>query len=237
MKKADRLFQLVTLLQGRRKAITAQDIANALHVSVRTVYRDIQGLAQSGVMIDGDPGVGYLLRPQSHMPPLMFSADEVLAMLVGSHMVQAFTDPALARAAQLADQKIRAVLSLELRQRADQSPYRIPVLLKDQAARERHNLIRLGCEQQRKMHASYVDEAGRASERTIWPLGIVGLHGNWMLLAWCELRQDYRTFRFDRIQILRLGTQAFVTREDLSLGHYFTHVLQADGGVAGKAQS
>ncbi len=165
MKKADRLFQLVTLLQGRRKAITAQDIADVLHVSVRTVYRDIQGLARSGVMIDGDPGVGYLLRPQSHVPPLMFSGDEVLAMLVGSHMVQAFTDPALARAAQLADQKIRAVLSAELRRRAEQSPYRIPVLLKDQAARELHNVIRQGCEQQRKMHASYVDEAGRARIR------------------------------------------------------------------------
>ncbi len=226
MKKADRLFQLVTLLQGRRKAITALDIASTLQVSVRTVYRDIQGLALFGVMIDGDPGVGYLLRPQSHVPPLMFSADEVLAMLVGSHMVQAFTDPELARAAQLADQKIRAVLSPQLRRRAEQSPYRIPVLLKDQVARERHNLIRLGCEQQRKMHASYADEAGRTSERTIWPLGIVGLHGNWMLLAWCELRQDYRTFRFDRILALSLGEQTFATRDDLSLAHYFTHILK-----------
>ncbi len=122
MKKADRLFQLVTLLQGRRKAITALDIATTLQVSVRTVYRDVQGLAQSGVMIDGDPGVGYLLRKHSHVPPLMFSADEVLAMLVGSHMVQAFTDPGLARAAQTADEKIRAVLSPQLRHRADQSP-------------------------------------------------------------------------------------------------------------------
>jgi predicted DNA-binding transcriptional regulator YafY len=228
MKKADRLFQLVTLLQGRRKAITAHDIAMTLHVSVRTVYRDIQGLALSGVMIDGDPGVGYLLRAQSHVPPLMFSADEVLAMLVGSHMVQAFTDPDLARAAQLADQKIRAVLSPQLRRRAEQSPYRIPVLLKDQVARERHNLIRLGCEQQHKMHASYADEAGRFSERTIWPLGIVGLHGNWMLLAWCELRQDYRTFRFDRIQTLRLTEHMFETRDDLGFGHYFKQILKAD---------
>ncbi len=187
-------------------------------------------------MVDGDPGVSYLLRPQSHMPPLMFSADEGLAMLVGSHTVQAFTDPALARAAQLADQKIRAVLSSELRKRAEQSPYRIPVLLKDQLARQRHNLVRMGCEQLRKMHASYVDEGGRASERTIWPLGIVRLHGNWMLLAWCELRQEYRTFRFDRIQTLSLGDQTFTTLDDLSLGHYFTQVLKVDCGVTGNGQ-
>lgn len=232
MKKADRLFQLVTLLQGRRSAITAQEIGQALQVSVRTVYRDIQGLAQSGVMIDGGPGIGYLLRRQSHVPPLMFTADEVLAMLVGSQMVQAFTDPDLARAAQHADQKIRAVLSSELRSRAERSPYRIPVLLKDKALRDRHTIIRMGCEQQRKIHASYVDEAGHLTERTIWPLGIVGLHGNWMLVGWCDLRNAYRTFRFDRIQSLSLTSERFSTSQDLSLAHYFSQILRDDPKTA-----
>lgn len=119
MKKADRLFQLVTLLQGRRTAVTARHIGACLGVTVRTVYRDIQALVASGIAIDGEAGIGYLLRRQSHVPPLMFSAEEVLAMLVGSHLAQAFTDPELAAAAQRAEQKIRAVLPPPLQQRAE----------------------------------------------------------------------------------------------------------------------
>lgn len=227
MKKADRLFRLVTLLQGRRTALTAQAIAETLMVSVRTVYRDIEGLAQSGVMIDGDPGVGYLLRHQSHVPPLMFSADEVLAMLVGSQMAQAFTDPQMALSAQRAEQKIRAVLPPLLHDRADQSLYRIPVLGKDKALRERHGLIRVACEKQLKMVVSYADETGCSTQRTVWPLGIVGLHGKWLLLAWCELRQDYRTFRFDRIQTLAIGMDLFKKSATLCMDHYFAQLLNA----------
>ena len=225
MKKADRLFQLVTLLQGRRTATTAQTMAGTLGVSVRTIYRDIEGLAQSGVMIDGDPGVGYLLRNESHVPPLMFSADEVLAMLVGSQMVQAFTDPQLAFSAQRAEQKIRAVLPPLLHQRADQSPYRVPILEKDQLLRERHRIIRLACEKHLKMDVLYADETGRSTQRTVWPLGIVGLHGKWLLLAWCELRQDYRTFRFDRVQTLATRADQFTTSPTLCMDHYFEQVM------------
>lgn len=225
MKKADRLFQLVTLLQGRRTAVTATAIAQTLGVSARTVYRDIEGLAQSGVMIDGDPGVGYLLRHQSHVPPLMFSADEVLAMLVGSQMVQAFTDPQLALSAQRAEQKIRAVLPPLLQQRADQSLYRIPILEKDSALRERHILIRVACEKQLKVQLMYADETDHVTQRTAWPLGIVGLPGKWLLLAWCELRQDYRTFRFDRIQTITTSSDPFKTSATVSLNHYFAQLL------------
>ena len=226
MKKADRLFQLVTLLQGRRMAITAQVMAKSLGVSLRTVYRDIEGLALSGVMIDGDPGVGYLLRHQSHVPPLMFSADEVLAILVGSQMAQAFTDPQLALSAQKAEQKIRAVLPSILHQRADQSPYRIPILAKNQTLRERHGLIRVACEKQLKMQVLYADETGCSTQRTVWPLGIVGLHGKWLLLAWCELRQNYRTFRFDRIQTLAIVTEPFKTSATVCMDHYFVQLLK-----------
>jgi len=227
MKKADRLFQLVTLLQGRRTAITARAIAGTLSVSVRTVYRDVEGLARSGVMIDGDPGVGYLLRHHSHVPPLMFSADEVLAMLVGSQMAQAFTDPKMAVSAQRAEQKIRAVLPSLLLQRADQSLYRIPVLAKDKALRERHGLIRVACEKQLKMQVCYADETGCTTQRTVWPLGIVGLHGKWLLLAWCEMRLDYRTFRFDRIQDLAMGTDFFKTSATLCMDHYFAQLVNS----------
>jgi len=227
MKKADRLFLLVALLQGRRSAVTARAIAESLKVSVRTVYRDIVGLAQLGVMIDGDPGVGYLLRRQSHVPPLMFSPDEVLAILVGSQMAQAFTDPEMAVSAQRAEHKIRAVLPPFLLDHADRPLYRIPVLEKDQGLREMHGLIRLACEKQIKMEVNYSDEIGNITQRKVWPLGIVGLHGKWLLLAWCELRNDYRTFRFDRIQDITLVTDSFQTSATVCMDHYFAQLLSS----------
>ncbi len=226
--KADRLFQLVTLLRGRRTATTAQTIAKQMGVSVRTVYRDIQALAASGVVVEGEAGVGYALQAQSHLPPLMFSAEEVLALMLGSRMVRAFTDPDLALAAHRAEQKIRAVLPEPLKQLAARQPYRIPVLQKDQDLRVRHGHIRIACEQQCKLAMHYSDEAGQLTQRTVWPLGMMGLHGRWMLLAWCETRQDYRTFRFDRIQTLHMLDAHFQTTPTRNLAHYFRHGLGID---------
>jgi predicted DNA-binding transcriptional regulator YafY len=111
VRKSERLFKLVTQLQGRRTAITAQTLAEELGVAMRTVYRDIQALVLSGVPIDGEAGVGYRLRAGYDLPPLMFQAEEVTALLVGSRMVQAWTDPDLARAAKEAEAKILAVLT------------------------------------------------------------------------------------------------------------------------------
>lgn len=225
MNKAERLFNLVNLLQGRRTALTAQQMAEQMQVSIRTIYRDIQALVASGVQIEGDAGVGYLLRTQSHLPPLMFSADEALALLLGSQMVRAFTEPQLAAAAQLAEQKIRAILPPSLLRRAEQQIYRIPVTEKDQPLRERHGMIRFACEQQLKINLNYSDHASQASQRLIWPLGIIGLHGSWLLLAWCELRQDYRMFRFDRIMTLSISEQTFQTTREINLQHYLLSVL------------
>ncbi|MBM5571132.1 MULTISPECIES: helix-turn-helix transcriptional regulator [Deefgea] len=225
MNKAERLFNLVNLLHGRRTALTAQQMAEQMQVSVRTIYRDIQALVAAGVQIEGDAGVGYLLRPHSHLPPLMFSADEALALLLGSQMVRAFTEPQLAAAAQLAEQKIRAILPPSLQRQAEQQVYRIPVTEKDQPLRERHGLIRWACEQHFKINLSYSDHAGQASHRIIWPLGIIGLHGTWLLLAWCELRQDYRMFRFDRIIELSICEQTFQTAKGLNLQHYLSNIL------------
>ena len=114
MRKSERLFKLfklVTLLQGRRTAITGQSLADKLGVGIRTVYRDIQALVLSGVPIDGEAGVGYRLRKGFDLPPLMVDMDEVTALLAGSRMVQAWTDPELAEAARRAEAKILAVLT------------------------------------------------------------------------------------------------------------------------------
>jgi predicted DNA-binding transcriptional regulator YafY len=225
MNKAERLFHLTTLLKARRTAVTAEALAEKLGVSVRTVYRDIQALSVSGVAIEGEAGIGYRLKPGYEVPPLMFNNDELQALLVGIRMVKAFTDPALGDAATQAEDKILSVLPEHLKRRAEQQPYCVPVLERDDALRQRHLEIRLACEAHKKVNIDYVDEQGRSSERIIWPLGLISWGDRWTLVAWCELRNDYRHFRFDRIQALCETGDCFQPTDHISLNHFLSTVV------------
>src|SRR5690606_21746353 len=142
MSKSQRLFELVTLLRGRRTAITAQALAEVLEVSERTIYRDMASLSLSGIAVEGEAGVGYRLRPGAHLPPLMFERDEVLAMMLGLKMVRAATDPGLASAAEGAERRIRAVLSDDLKRALEALPYHIPITARSRAMGELHGLVR-----------------------------------------------------------------------------------------------
>ncbi|MDF2235500.1 YafY family protein [Albimonas sp. CAU 1670] len=224
MRRADRLFELVTLLRGRRFAVTGRQLAEALEVSLRTVYRDVADLQAQGVPISGEAGVGYRLSPDFDLPPLMFDRHEVLALLVGGRLVQAVTDPALAAAARSAEAKIRAILDDRLLAEADALPYRAPVIPSDDAMRLRHQAIREACEARLKLHLDYRDAAGEASSRIVWPLGLIAWTGRWTLLAWCETREAYRNFRFDRIEAMRTLTEVFPQRPDRSLAHFLETV-------------
>jgi predicted DNA-binding transcriptional regulator YafY len=223
MRKSERLFQLVTLLQGRRTAMTAKALAEALGVAMRTVYRDIQALVLSGVPIDGEAGVGYRLRAGFDLPPLMFQPEEVTALLVGSRMVQAWTDPELARAAKAAEAKILAVLTPAMRIEIARLPYRIPNYFRPEF--EVHGLLRRACEGRQKVTIAYRDMNGQESTRELWPLGMVGWGDHWTLLAWCEMRNAYRNFRFDRIQNIRLLPGHYPQHPERNLEHYLTRIL------------
>ncbi len=223
MRKSERLFQLVTLLQGRRTAITGQALADELGVAVRTVYRDIQALVLSGVPIDGEAGVGYRLRAGFDLPPLMFRMEEITALLAGNRMVQAWTDPALAAAAKRAETKILAVLTPAMLNEVARLPYRIPVY--SNGERETHGMLRKACELQLKVAIGYRDMNGEESERTLWPLGMVGWGDHWTLLAWCEMRDAYRNFRFDRIQRIECLPEHFPHHPERNLEHYLTEVI------------
>jgi predicted DNA-binding transcriptional regulator YafY len=223
MRKSERLFQLVTLLQGRRTAMTGQALAEELGVAVRTVYRDIQALVLSGVPIDGEAGVGYRLRAGFDLPPLMFEMDEVTALLAGNRMVQAWTDPALAEAARRAEAKILAVLTPAMLNEISHLPYRIPVY--DNGERETHGMLRKACELQLKVAIGYRDMNGEETERTIWPLGMVGWGDHWTLLAWCEKRDAYRNFRFDRILRIECLPEQYPKHPERNLEHYLTQIV------------
>jgi len=223
VRKSERLFQLVTLLQGRRTAITAQALAAELGVAMRTVYRDIQALVLSGVPIDGEAGVGYRLRAGFDLPPLMFQSEEVTALLVGSRMVQAWTDPALALAAKQAEAKILAVLAPAMLVAISRLPYRIPVY--ERAESGIHGLLRKACEARQKVSVAYQDMNGQNTARVLWPLGMVGWGDHWTLLAWCEKRDAYRNFRFDRIQNILLLPECYPLHPERNLEHYLTRIV------------
>jgi len=225
MNKAERLFQLVMLLRSRRTAVTAETIAETMGVSVRTVYRDVQSLALSGVPVEGEPGVGYMIRPGNHLPPLIFTPEELQALMVGSRMVQAFTDQDLAQGARSAELKIRSILTEPLQRHAERQPYRIPILDSDDGLREVHGKLRRACEQRQKIRAVYLDEKQQKTERIVWPLGMIGWTGKWTLLAWCELRRTYRNFRFDRFEALEPLEEYFEPTDTISIAHYLQSVI------------
>ena len=200
MRRADRLFQIVQLLRGGRLT-TAKTLSDKLEVSERTIYRDIADLIGSGVPIDGEAGVGYLMRAGYDLPPLMFTTAEITALVAGARLIRAWGGVAMAEAAQEALVKIDAFLPEEARDRAaavpvhamsmpemnDELRWRIDAL---DAATEAHNRLRL----------SYADAEGAATERDVRPLGLWFWGKVWTLVGWCELRNDFRMFRIDRIK-------------------------------------
>lgn len=220
MRRADRLFQLLTLLRNRRTVITARQLAAVLEVSDRTVYRDIQALVLSGVPIEGEAGVGYRLGRFFDLPPLMFNASEVDALLLGARMVQAWSDKQLAAAASRAMQKILAVLPAHLRHSDDQPIMLAPGGHFSQNLIAYSEEIRVAVKSRTILSIDYQRADGQHSSRRIQPLGLVYWGRVWTLVAWCELRGDYREFRLDRIQALTATTRKFDVTPEKNLKHY-----------------
>lgn len=230
MRRADRLFEIVQRLRGGR-LVTARALADALEVSVRTIYRDVADLQASGVPIDGAAGVGYLLRPGYHLPPLMFRPAEIEALIVGARMVAAWGGRELAAAAGEALVRIGAVVPPERMQRAE----RVPIFVSALRFRdgERANLDRFarGIEQRLKMRFAYRDADGTASERLVWPLALHFWGQVWTLAAWCELRDDFRTFRIDRAEWVTATEEGFPHVAGRTLRDYLARVGECGPGI------
>lgn len=206
MRRADRLFRLVQLLRSRRFA-TAASLAEALEVSERTIYRDVRDLSLSGVPIEGEAGVGYALRRDFDLPPIMFDYDEIEALTAGARMVQAWSSPTLARAAQAALDKIAAALPVEKRVAMERTRLYAPSFHIDRALGKVLDTMREGIVGRRRLEFSYKDGAQQPSDRTVRPLGLYFWGERWTLAAWCELREDFRNFRLDRAASVTLGTR------------------------------
>jgi predicted DNA-binding transcriptional regulator YafY len=204
MRRADRLFLIIHALQGRRTALPARRLADTLGVSLRTVYRDVADLQTSGVPIEGEAGVGYLLRKGSDIPPLMFTAEELEALVVGTRFVRAFAGNRLAGGAQSALLKIDAVLPPELRGRAERSRVFVPQRWYE-AKSGIVDALHAAIAARQVLRVEYQDADGATSQREIEPLCLACWGPVWTLGAWCRLRGDFRNFRPDRMRFTATG--------------------------------
>jgi predicted DNA-binding transcriptional regulator YafY len=227
MRRADRLFQIIQLMR-RRHVVTAAALARNLEVSERTIYRDIRDLVGSGVPIEGEAGVGYTLRKGFDLPPLMFTEDEVEAMVLGARVVSSWADPALARAAESALARVEAAVPDRLKQRLTGSRLYAPAFHVRPAVVAAMADMRAAVDSQRKVHMSYGDAQGAMTDRTVRPLGLFFWGGTWTLAGWCELRTDFRDFRLDRMLEYKVLDERFGPEPGTTLDDFFA-AMHAEG--------
>ena len=220
MKQTERLLQIVNLLRNRRTVLTAQQLADEFDVSLRTIYRDIQKLESSGIPIEGEAGVGYRIHRSVNLPPLMFDADEVEALMLGVKMVKAWSDSQLSQSAQSALHKIVGALPAELKHIGDTLPFKVPVFPDFNDANNPSALLREAIKKQTTTDILYSDAKGAISRRQVYPLGLLFWGNVWTLAAWCCLRGNYRAFRLDRILETTLQERRFEQTKECSLEHY-----------------
>jgi predicted DNA-binding transcriptional regulator YafY len=215
MSRAQRLLDVIQLLRRHRRPVAACRLAEELGVSLRTIYRDIETLKGQGAHIDGEAGIGYVLRPGFMLPPLMFSEEEIEALVLGGRWVAAQPDAPLGKAAKNALAKIAAVLPDDLQRSLETSGLMVarrdPV--RDPAAGEAElPIIRAAIRTERKLRITYGDERDNRTHRTIWPIALGFFDSVRMVAAWCESRGDYRHFRTDRILSIALTERRYPRR-------------------------
>ncbi|MGZ0076887.1 helix-turn-helix transcriptional regulator [Methylomonas sp. YC3] len=198
MRRADRLFQIVQILRNRRM-VTAKALAERLEVSERTIYRDIQVLSLSGIPIEGEAGVGYMLRHSLDIPPIMFSAAELEALVIGARMVKTWAGKELGHSAQSVLDKVTAVVPAELREQLERSKLFALRFSQREDLDVTMDICRKALDGKRLLSMDYRRADGTFSQRRIRPLGLYFWGNVWTLVGWCELRGDFRNFRLDRI--------------------------------------
>ena len=216
MRRAERLFQIIQLIRGRRLS-TARFLAERMQVSERTVYRDVAELQLQGVPIEGEAGVGYRMRAGFDLPPLMFTKDEAQALVASVRIAQPRLDAALAAQAEAALSKIMAVLPVAARAAAESLAVYAPPMVADDDSRRRLEVLRVAAENRSKVRMTYVDLKDVVSERTVRPLGCFHWGLVWTLAAWCESRQAFRSFRVDRMTHVDVLEEHFVAEPGKTL--------------------
>ena len=222
MSRAQRLLDLIQALRRRRRAVTGAVLADELGVSLRTLYRDIEALKAQGAHIEGEAGVGYVLRPGFLLPPLMFSEEEIEALVLGSRWVSERADGPLGQAARNVLAKAGAVLPDDLKVGLDTSGLLIGPGAPIAAGDGELAAIRQAIRSERKLQIAYADESGAATARTVWPVALAFFDRTRVVVAWCELRDGYRHFRTDRITALAMSADRLPRRRTALLKDWRT---------------
>jgi predicted DNA-binding transcriptional regulator YafY len=229
MRRAGRLLQVIQILRRHRRPVTGEAIARELEVSLRTIYRDVAALSLEGVPVRGEAGIGYVLDQGYDLPPLMFTADELEAVMLGLRWVARRGDRDLSRAAHDTVAKIGAILPERLRPFLFDAGLLIPPYTK--LAEDRIDVARFrsAIREARKVEIAYRSEDGRETTRVIWPIAIAYFDAQRLVAAWCELRSDFRTFRTDRMLSLRLTGEKYPERRKALLKKWQELVARETG--------
>ncbi|MEL6921343.1 MAG: YafY family protein [Pseudomonadota bacterium] len=228
MRRADRLFQIVQHLRGGR-LVTAQMLAERLEVSERTIYRDIADLQSTGVPIDGEAGVGYIMRDGFDLPPLMFTRDEIVALVAGARMLRSVGGLEMARAAQEALVKIETVLPDRERERLRAVSIRVPFRKMSDDEREALDVVERASEDRHVITFDYVDAKGAKTNRRINPLGLWMWTKAWTTVGWCHDRDDFRMFRIDRMSNLHITHERFRDQPGRTLRDLYAQMREHEG--------
>tara|TARA_R110000824_G_scaffold118960_14_gene272127 strand:+ start:251789 stop:252520 length:732 start_codon:yes stop_codon:yes gene_type:complete len=241
MRRADRLFDIIEFLRRHKRVVTAAELAEVLEVSVRTIYRDVADLQASRVPIEGEAGLGYMLRSGYELPPLMFTEDEIEALVFGARMVRAWGDQSFTQAADAAVAKIREVLPKRLNEVIEASRLTVARDRNPETGHAKTHLasLRRAIRERRRIEVTYLSLGEDKTIRILRPLGLAFFGPFWMLASWCELRGDFRTFRIERFERVKLTDQTFrdepgKTIEDfVARGHDKPALRNADTKKAG----
>ncbi len=204
MSRSERLLTLLQVLRHYREPVSGQVLARDTGVSIRTLYRDIASLQAQGAAIEGEPGVGYIMKHSFMLPPMMFGLEEVEALVLGMRLVAEQGDSGLAQGARTALDKISAVLPAPLRRELEASALLVGAGRQVEAQAVDIDLLRQAIRSERKTYITYRTPSGTVSERTVWPFAIVYFDLTRVLMCWCELRDTFRNFRTDRIDACEL---------------------------------
>jgi predicted DNA-binding transcriptional regulator YafY len=226
MRRGDRLFQIV--LKIGHGNVTAKQLAQSLGIATRTVYRDVRDLVRSGVPIEGEAGVGYRLRRGHHVPPLMFTDEELQALHLGVSILGAWADAGLADAAQRVLAKVNVVLPDSIKPKLAYGAIivpggHVPVVIADHLS-----VLRGAVNARRKVNFNYPRPFAERSRRTVWPIVLTYWGGCWTLGAWCEYASDFRTFRLDNMVHVDVSVETYLDKPGLRLSDYLAAAPEHD---------
>lgn len=214
MTRTERLLTLLQVLRTYRYPVSGQRLAERLNTSLRTLYRDIATLQAQGAEIEGEAGVGYILKPSFFLPPLMFSQIEIDALLLGTQWVSQYGDAPLSKAATDALSKIVDVLPINIKKGMNTFALRVGPPMQESLAKENLTILREAIRNQKKINLDYQSQEGKRTKQILWPFTIGYFTDGRILVAWCEKQRNYRHFNTSGIISVEILNEPYPSPRD-----------------------